>query len=92
MDGKHKSEEVLSWVTSILVRCIGDPAETGYTGRAYYITLPEGTVGKSACTIAFNEEDGRRIEALMKTRVKDGKSQIVVELENDGWIRIGVKR
>ena len=92
MDGKHNSEQVLTWVTSILVRCIGDPAETGYTGRAYILQVPEGTFGKSALQIAFNEEDGNRIEALIKSRGKDGKSQISIELEKDGWIRIGVKR
>lgn len=81
-DGKHDLGTAQAYAESIIVRII-DP--DSYSGRAYYMKLPQ-------FTMVFDAADGERIEALINRRAGTDRSQVMVELLDNGDVLIGVRR
>jgi hypothetical protein len=93
-DGKTSAAVGQEWATSIRVPIIPDADE--YTaslkeGAIYTIQVPDGKGG--GFTLPFLPEDGRKIEAWMaKNCIAARGDQLIVHLEDQGCVRLGVRR
>jgi hypothetical protein len=92
-DGNNKFDEITAFTTSLRCRVV-HPDD--YSGMAFVMEIPEGCIVKGkdigAFRVAVCEDDGHRIQKLMKERRIKDTSQLHIQLEDDGYIRFSIKR
>jgi hypothetical protein len=93
-DGKTSAAVGQEWATSIRVPIIPD-VDTYKPRRGekmFQLQMPDSEFGK-ACILPFTEENGRLIEKWMgKYCVAERGDQLIIRLEDQGCVRLGVRR